>query len=467
MPEIWFGGETALSGGNRSRALRGRTMELGQLKKQLGALREGYACSCGRTHRVSIADIEIKRDLLAGIPDKLRGLGLGRSVHLVADSNTMLAAGWDVEAALDGAGFDITKTVFATTVDRDLVPDEHSLAGLLLEVPKSAEVILAVGSGTITDLVRAVAHRLGKPFVSVPTAPSMDGYASTVAPLVVGGFKRTFPAGPPLAIYADLDVLCKAPSQMIVAGFGDLLGKYTARADWQLSRIIDGEYYCQASLDLMTAALDQCTGNPEGLSKREPSLIRGLMEGLILSGIAITMAGNSRPASGAEHLLAHYWEMRSLGEGVHYHLHGTKVGVATPLILGIYEKVLATDPSTIDSAFLGKCHLAPGETEKLVRNHFGPMAEEILKESSEKRLTWNAREERIRLLLSRWDEVQSAVAWLPKPEVITGMLELAGADSTPEALGLPLGWVEDALVYARHLRARYTILDMAAEIGIL
>lgn len=438
---------------------------LAAMDAKLAALRQGYECSCGQTHHLSIADIEVAHNVLARIPDRLRALGLEGPVHLIADTNTQAAAGAQVADALRQAGFSVSETVFATP-DKALVPNEPVLARLFIEVPITAEVLIAVGAGTITDLVRFAAYKMGKPFVSVPTAPSMDGYASAVSPLIVGGFKRTFTASPPRAIYADLDVLCKAPMWMIVAGFGDLVGKYTARADWELSRIINDEYFCQSSLDLMAAALELCTSNPEGLSRREPHLIQGLMEGLILSGIAISMAGNSRPASGAEHQLAHYWEMRSLQENCHFHLHGTKVGVATPLVLSIYNRVLGFDPSTIDLGSLADSHQGPEKVEAAVRTHYGSMAEEILAESHGKRLTWNARKERIGLIQSKWEEIRRTLAWLPSAEAVTEMLTRAGAESSPEGLGLPDEWVKDALMYARHLRSRYTVMDLAAELGI-
>lgn len=438
---------------------------LAAMDAKLAALRQGYECSCGQTHHLSIGDIEVAYDVLARIPDKLRDLGFEGPVHLIADSNTLTAAGSKVADALRQAGFSVSETVFVTP-DEALVPNEAALAKLFIEVPVTAEVLVAVGAGTITDLVRFTAYKMGKPFVSVPTAPSMDGYASAVSPLIVGGFKRTFSANPPRAIYADLDVLCRAPMWMIVAGFGDLVGKYTAKADWELSRIINNEYFCQSSLDLMAAALELCTSNPEGLTRREPQLIKGLMEGLILSGIAISMAGSSRPASGAEHQLAHYWEMRSLQENQHFHLHGTKVGVATPLVLGIYNKVLRFDPSTIDLNSLAESHQGPETVEAAVRAHYGSMADEILAESHGKRLTWSAREERVRLIQSKWEEIQRTLAWLPSAEAVTEMLTRAGAESSPESLGLPDEWVKDALTYARHLRSRYTVMDLAAELGI-
>ena len=191
------------------------------------------------------------------------------------------------------------------------------------------------------------------------------------------------------------------------------------------------------------------------------------MEGLILSGIAITMAGNSRPASGAEHQLAHYWEMRSLKEGSHYHLHGTKVGVATPLILDIYSRVLAIDPSSIAAAALRGNYPEPSQMEELIRHHYGSMAEEILRESSGKRLTGEERENRIQLVLSKWDTIKSSLSWLPQADAVTEMLSQVEGATTPEALGLPGEWIEEALIYARHLRARYTVLDLATEMGVI
>ena len=207
---------------------------LAAMDVELAALRQGYNCSCGRIHHLPIADIEVAQDVLISIPDRLRNLGFEGPVHLIADSNTLAAAGAVTVDALDQLD-SISKTIFVTQEDT-LVPDELALSKLFMEVPVAAEVLIAVGAGTITDLVRFAAYKMGKPFVSIPTAPSMDGYASAVSPLIVGGFKRTFSACPPLAIYADLDVLCKAPMAMIAAGFGDLLGKLTARADWEISR---------------------------------------------------------------------------------------------------------------------------------------------------------------------------------------------------------------------------------------
>ena len=159
------------------------------------------------------------------------------------------------------------------------------------------------------------AFRLNLPYIIVGTAPSMDGYASSVSPMIYDGYKITYEAVAPMAIIGDTDVLCAAPEQMIAAGFGDMLGKLTARLDWVLAREVIGEHYCPTVAAMMARAVDKCLAQAEGLSRREPEAIVGLMEGLILSGIAMQMLGYSRPASGAEHHIAHYFEMKAMREG--------------------------------------------------------------------------------------------------------------------------------------------------------
>lgn len=436
------------------------------LQTLVKSLQKNETCQCGRKHDLPIREIEVGSGLLEMVPNRIKGLGLNGTIHLVADCNTMAAAGQRLREVLYGFHFNVTETVFETG-NEELVPDEQSLARLVLDIPAQATVLVAVGSGTINDLVRFIAYKMGKPFISIPTAPSMDGYASSVAPLLEGGFKRTFPARPPLAIYADLDVLCNAPLPMIAAGFGDLVGKFTARADWVISRILHDEYFCQASLDVMTTALEQCTANPSRLRHRDKQVIRQLTEGLILSGIAIMMAGSSRPASGAEHLLAHYWEVRSFRENAHHIYHGAKVGVATPLILQLYERIRRTSACQIDIAALEAQFIPPAEQEIIIRQHYGPLAEEVLRESAKKRVSWPERRQKLALIQQKWSELVEAVAWLPSPAAVIEMLEDAGAPTTPAALGLPESWVFDAFRFARAMRQRYTVLDLADEVGLL
>ncbi|MDA8427010.1 MAG: iron-containing alcohol dehydrogenase, partial [Treponema sp.] len=162
------------------------------------------------------------------------------SLRIVADGNTWRAAGETLASMARGAGLDLVQTVYD---DLSLVADARSVLKLLVEEEDRKRLFVAVGSGTITDIVRFAAHRTGRDFISVPTAASVDAYGSVVAPLVIGGVKRTVGAAAPLAIFADTEVLAAAPRPMTSAGFGDMLCKYSAVADWRLGALLWGESY--------------------------------------------------------------------------------------------------------------------------------------------------------------------------------------------------------------------------------
>ena len=169
----------------------------------------------------------------------------------------------------------------------------------------------------------------------------MDGFASTVSPLILDGKKITKPAVYPAAILADTSIMKDAPMPMLTAGFGDIIGKYTALADWRLSRDLNGEYYCEECAALMARAVEKCAENADGLRRRDEQAVEYVTEALVLSGIAMGMVGNSRPASGAEHHFAHTWEVDALARGEEHPLHGNSVGVAAVVSASLYE--LAAD----------------------------------------------------------------------------------------------------------------------------
>jgi glycerol-1-phosphate dehydrogenase [NAD(P)+] len=154
---------------------------------------------------------------------------------LVSDENTHAVLGARAEAALKAQGWDVRTVVLA---GEEVIADEEHIVQVLLAAGREAWTYVAVGSGTITDITRFCSHRTRNDFISLPTAPSVDGYTSIGAPLVVRRVKTTALAQPPAAIFADLPTLCTAPHQMIAAGFGDILGKYTSIADWRLGALL-------------------------------------------------------------------------------------------------------------------------------------------------------------------------------------------------------------------------------------
>lgn len=293
-----------------------------------------YSCACGKSHKADIQAIRVGSGVIQELPGILRDLGASH-IFLVADNYTYEAAGRQVEQLLDQAGLPYHKRVFQT--ETPLVPNEYALGSVLAAMTSQDDMLLAVGSGTLNDVTKYVSARTGVPYVIAATAPSMDGYASTVAPTILDGFKTTLPAVYPAAIVADVDILKDAPMPMLTAGFGDIIGKFTSLADWRLSHQLNGEYYCPEVAGVIEAAVETCAANAQALAQREPQAIQAVTEALILSGLAMGMVGVSRPASGAEHQMAHYWEMDALRRGEEHPLHGNAVGVGTVLAASLYE----------------------------------------------------------------------------------------------------------------------------------
>ncbi len=280
--------------------------------------------------------IELDRGVIRKVAPYLREQGY-RHVLLVADDHTY-AAGEQLMGLLEAEGVNTRVVLIQPDAQGDVVADEIAIVQLLLEIrPDETDVLLAVGSGTIHDIVRFAAHKTGKPFVSVPTAPSVDGFTSAGAPLIVRGVKKTVPAVPPVAIFADLDILMAAPQRLVAAGFGDMLGKYTSLFDWKFSRLTAGEPYDEQAAAITERALRSCVSHAEAIGARTEEGIRALMTALIESGIAMLLFGQSHPASGAEHHLSHYWEMEYLRQGRRALLHGAKVGVACAEIARVYH----------------------------------------------------------------------------------------------------------------------------------
>jgi len=298
-----------------------------------------FDCHCGRRHSVEISKLIVGPDIIDEIVSGLEPYK-GTNLFVVSDQNTYGVLGKKVTDRLTSEGFRFKSFIFDSG-DHALLPDERSIGRMLLELEPDTSFILAVGSGVINDIARIVSFRAGKSYAIAATAPSMDGYTSVGSSLIVGSKKVTYYSHYPSAIYADTSVLRDAPLIMIQAGYGDVLGKLTALADWNLSRIVTGEYYCDTISKLVQKGVDKCIESAEGLAVRDEQSIRYLIEALILTGLSIGLAEVSRPASGTEHQLAHYWEVKAVEAGAEHPLHGNAVGVGTVVTAMLYE--LASD----------------------------------------------------------------------------------------------------------------------------
>ncbi|MEW6045550.1 MAG: sn-glycerol-1-phosphate dehydrogenase [Bacillota bacterium] len=439
-------------------------------------------CPCGRRHVVPIEALVNRAGALEQVAGFLERRGV-RQVWVIADENTDAAAGSRLRQLLVRAGVRVASSVLPAVPA--VHPDEKALGRLAFDLRSNASFIVAAGAGTITDLARFFASRLGRPFIAVPTAPSVDGFTSSVAAMVAGGVRASYPAVPPVAVFADPEVYAAAPRRLIASGWAELAGKWTALADWALAAVLNGEYRCSLATKLTeeAAALirERRDGSPSTAAQNdspcpawhEPGRVQRLMDGLLKVGVAMLMVGSSRPASGAEHHLAHYWEMRALAEGaVEPSLHGERVGVASVEVLRLYHRLLASDPG----AWPGPVSPSPQEHEGAVRRRFGRLADRLVAEQrtwpdGPWRLFGRSRAElsrRRHFIRSRWETIVRTVGpYLPEPENVAEHLAQAGAPASVVALPEVAQPVEACLVAARELRPRYTVLSLATEAGML
>ncbi|MCL6458770.1 MAG: sn-glycerol-1-phosphate dehydrogenase, partial [Gorillibacterium sp.] len=288
--------------------------------------RRAAGCPCGNPHFSIKLEGFIARGAIQRVAPYLITKGISH-VTIVVDHQTKEAVGNLLFTELTAKEIEFDTVILTENVNGDIAADEATLVEALLGISDHSQAVLAIGGGTIHDIVRFASAKMKKSFISVPTAASVDGFVSSGAPLIIRGNKQTIQAASPDAIFADLDVLIRAPRAMTAAGYGDMLGKYTSLADWKFSHATAGEPFCPLAYELTWEALEDCVRHTSEIAVASPEGIRLLMEALVVSGLSMQLVDHSRPASGAEHHLSHMWEMALLREGRPQILHGAKVGV--------------------------------------------------------------------------------------------------------------------------------------------
>lgn len=426
---------------------------------------ESFQCECGREHAAPIREVIVKPGALRDVAAMLDRLNVGRHGLVVADLNTWDAAGEDVVERLREAGYTISLSLFNT---RDAIhPDEYAVGKVLFDLEPEITFLLVVGSGVLTDTTRVISYRTGVPFISVATAASMDGYASVGAPMLINGLKKSLYVGAPIAILADVDVLCAAPFPMTAAGFGDLLGKLNSRVDWKLAHIVAREYYCQTVIDMVSEAVDACVAQAAGIREHSPDALATLIEGLILSGVGMLMVGNSRPASGSEHHLSHYWEMKAITENRPEHFHGKKVGVGTAVMAKFYEKFFARDPFAVDLDDVKARKESFDVWEGDMHKTFGPVAESLIALKAPAFQEWDQQRKTIETIQNNWQQILRLRKLEPTYDQIVEILNTAGAAYLPSEVDVDLDYLRETLLHAKDVRTQYTVMTVADTLGWL
>ncbi|MCE1255526.1 MAG: sn-glycerol-1-phosphate dehydrogenase [Anaerolineae bacterium] len=384
---------------------------------------------------------------------------------MIADNRTYQALGKRVEDALLAVGFNLRKALLSGS--EEIIADEEHIIQVMNQMDAEERVFLAVGSGTITDITRFLAHRTRSTFISLPTAPSVDGFVSVGAPLVFRGLKETADCKAPAAAFADLSTLAAAPKLMIAAGFGDLLGKYTSLADWKLGHILWDERYDAHVEASFRAALNKCVSSYAHLAEGDPKSMYALIDGLIGSGMGIIEYGNTQPASGAEHHISHHWEMKLLWQHRPGLLHGAKVGVGTIITAAYYEKIKKLTLNDVNN-LLNETIINPEEEKQAIRNVYPSISDRLIDlQSPFINMDQNRLEALKERILTNWDTVLEIAASVPPSAELRDMLAAVGGPTTPAMLGFSDAEAREAILYSNNLRRRFTSLKLCHFLNIL
>ncbi|HEU5079465.1 MAG TPA: sn-glycerol-1-phosphate dehydrogenase [Opitutaceae bacterium] len=392
----------------------------------------------------------------------------GKKALVVADPTTFAIAGQTVLSNLRAANLAPAEPYLLN--DPDLHAEFRFVEELETAFRKTDATPVAVGSGAINDLVKLAAHRVGRAYLCVATAASMDGYTAFGASITFRGSKQTFECPAPVAVIADIEIIRRAPPEMTASGYADLLAKVTAGADWILADALEIESIDPRAWSIVQGGLRDALADPAGARAGDATAIGGLIEGLLLGGFAMQWARSSRPASGAEHQFSHLWDMEHHVHNGVAPSHGFKVGVATLAVTGFYEEILRQPLENLDVA--KRCAAWPtlAEQEAAVEKLFAgtEFIGRALEETRAKYIDAKALGRQLELLKQRWPEIRARVReqLLPLTD-LRQRLSRVGAPVSPEEIGLTSARVRTSFIRAYHIRRRFTVLDLAVRTGLL
>ena len=427
-------------------------------------LKQGdFLCECGKTHAAKLSRAIIESGAINKIPE-IVGLYGAKKVFVLADENTYAAAGEKVESVLNSAGIAMKKYVMGKA---RIEPDEKAVGSVVLHYDATCDMMISVGSGVINDIGKIVANIAGIPYMIVGTAPSMDGYASATSSVIRDELKVSVDSKCPDVVIGDLDVLCESPLKMIQSGIGDMIAKYISICEWKISKIINGEYYCERIASLINAALKKVADNARGIVTRDKEAVRSVMEGMVLSGIAANYAGVSRPVSGMEHYFSHVWDMRAVEFGIPFDFHGIQCGIGTIDSLRVYEKLKSIAPDRKKALdYVEKFDY--DSWKKVLVKYLGKGADAMISnEKKERKYDKEAHKKRLETIIDKWDEILGVINTLPSADSVEKMLKEIGAPTTVEEIEVTREAEHYAFLITKDIRDKYIGSRLLWDLGLI
>lgn len=408
----------------------------------INELLKGRKCECGRVHTCAVKRVVIGENAISAIEDMVKKYD---NILIAADKNTYAVCGEAVKAQVGSR----CENVLIYESEGFLVPDEAAVEQMQELVTDKTDLIIGVGSGVINDLCKYVSFLKKLPYSIVATAPSMDGFASVGAALIRNHMKITYTAHVPEVIIGDVEVLRNAPMDMIKSGYCDILGKFSCLNDWRLSALVNGEYFCDYVYNLTYEMLMRTKDLGQKLSGRDREAVQTLMEALVGVGIAMAYVGNSRPASGSEHHMAHFFEVVGIMRNEPYFLHGIDVAYSAVCTQMLREELLELkEPKE-------GYRLSETEYEEKMKAIYGDAAEGVI--ALQHKLGWYDKKE-IGIYVEKWQEIQEILAEVPGAGELITYLESIGLDMGEFERQYGKEKIQNAVWFAKDLKDRYTVL---------
>ena len=395
-----------------------------------------------------------------------------RKAVVVEDPRTRAVAGGRVSNLLAAAGVAVSEHV----VNPDGT-DFHATYEKVEEVrdalgAQDGAIAVAVGSGTLNDLAKRASGELGRRYMVVGTAASMDGYTAYGAAITKDGMKQTLDCKAPLGCIVDSEVAAAAPKEMVASGYADLIAKIPAGADWILADAVGREAIHPAAWKFVQEPLRAALANPSGAASGDVAETEKLCSGLVMSGFAMQAMGSSRPASGTEHQVSHYWDMEDLSFGGRPVSHGFKVGIGTLASTRTLELLLEQDWAHLDvDAVVAQWWPSFDDVKATFPSLFGDRPAHIRRAELEYAKKFPSRETlraELTALQAKWPELSARIrAQLLPFEEVRANLKKAGAPVEPEEIGVTRARFRETLRGVPYMRSRYFGLDLVLELGLM